>query len=158
MNNEKYFAIYHGPELMAVGTYEQCNQYAIDRLLLDTQLVEVEPDWNNEEFMNEYYLSDEMYDMPVTEAEYNIITNIRYQKSMSRLNVLGGLDKILKEPRINQDIKQKYQELRKQVQELFDLEQESIKEDTLELIQTLDFKTLVKEAKTLINNKIMRGC
>lgn len=158
MNNEKYFAIYHGPELMAVGAYEQCNQYAIDRLLLDTQLVEVEPDWNNEEFMNEYYLSEEMYDMPVTEAEYNIIANIRYQKSMRRLNVLGGLDKILKEPSLNQDIKQKYQELRNQVQELFDLEQESIKEDTLELIQTLDFKTLVKEAKTLINNKIIGGC
>lgn len=156
MEKEKYFAIYHGPDLMAVGSYEQCNQYVIDRLLLDTNLVEVEPDWNNETFMKDYFLSDEMYDMPVTESEYNIITDIRYQKSMSRLNVLGGLDKIIKEPRLNVDIKIKYQELRDQVQELFNLEQESIKEDTVELIQTLDFRTLIKEAKTLNNEIIVR--
>lgn len=150
MNNEKYFAIYHGPELMAVGTYEQCNQYAIDRLLLDTQLVEVEPDWNNEEFMNEYYLSDEMYDMPVTEAEANIICDIRYMKSLSRISVMKNLDLILQEPRLKDDIKEKYQTLRNQVQELYNLEQESLKEDTQDLIRNVDsIKKLIKESKTL---------
>jgi hypothetical protein len=108
---EKYYGVYDGKELKAVGLKQQCDKYSIDRRLISTQLVEVEPDWNNEVFMKKYLLSDELYECPLTESEYKVLFDLEYTKINSRMTVIENIKKILNEKTLKEAYKLQYEEI-----------------------------------------------
>lgn len=146
---EKYYGVYDGKELKAVGTKEQCDKYSIDRKLLSTRLVEVEPDWGNEVFVREYLLSDEMYDCPMTEAEHDVLAKLEYDKIITRQTVMSNIKRILEEPRLNKVWKEKYEEIYSQVEILYNIEMQNFKEDFEDIICNYDLNKLAQKYDTI---------
>jgi hypothetical protein len=146
---EKYYGVYDGKELKAVGLKQQCDKYSIDRRLISTQLVEVEPDWNNEVFMKKYLLSDELYECPLTESEYKVLFDLEYTKINSRMTVIENIKKILNEKTLKEAYKLQYEELYNQVKTLYDIEMQNFKEDFEDLIKNYDLKNLSESYSNL---------
>lgn len=141
---EKYYGVYDGKELKAVGLKQQCDKYSIDRRLLSTKLVEVEPDWNNEAFMKNYLLSDELYECPLTETEYKVLFDLECTKINSRKNVIENIEKVLNEKTLKETYRDQYKELYEQVKTIYNIEMQNFKEDFEDLIKNYDLKDLVE--------------
>lgn len=141
---EKYYGVYDGKELKAVGSKHQCDKYSIDRRLLSTRLVEVEPDWNNETFMKNYLLSDELYECPLTETEYKVLFDLECAKINSRKNVIENIEKVLNEKTLKETYRNQYKELYEQVKTIYNIEIQNFKEDFEDLIKNYDLKDLVE--------------
>lgn len=141
---EKYYGVYDGKELKAVGLKQQCDKYSIDRRLLSTRLVEVEPDWNNETFMKKYLLSDELYECPLTETEYKVLFDLECTKINSRKNVIENIEKVLNEKTLKETYRDQYKELYEQVKTIYNIEMQNFKEDFEDLIKNYDLKDLVE--------------
>lgn len=141
---EKYYGVYDGKELKAVGLKQQCDKYSIDRRLLSTRLVEVEPDWNNETFMKNYLLSDELYECPLTETEYKVLFDLECIKINNRKNVIENIEKVLNEKTLKETYRDQYKELYEQVKTIYSIEMQNFKEDFEDLIKNYDLKDLVE--------------